>query len=92
MTCLLNDAYRNILQRYGDIPAAIALTRSILYADDTLIIESEAEIAQTFTDTIRALGNDYGLSFNESKFEVLSMNHDGFLRLSTGEFVKKKIR
>ena len=61
-----------------------------MYVDDTLIVEGRAEIAQELMDTIRTLGLQYGLAFNESKLEVLSVNHDGVLYTEGGGTVKKK--
>ena len=56
MTFLLSDVDKIIRNKYGDIRGAVSLTRSLLYADDTLIIESHAEIAQEFMDVIRQMG------------------------------------
>ena len=79
MSCLLFDADNEIKARYEDITIARACTRTILYADDTLIIEDNAEVVQAMMDVIRQLGAQYGLEFNESKLEVLSINHLGEL-------------
>ena len=57
ITYLLSDADKIIRNKYGDIRGAVSLTRSLLYADDTFIIESHAEIAQKFMDVIRQMGS-----------------------------------
>ena len=70
--------------------ASIAPIRSILYADDTLIVESDAEIVQAYMNVIRELGAQYGLSFNEGKLEVLRINHSGHLYKTDGDKIKEK--
>ena len=50
MTCLLHDANRRIEEQYGGIKASVSMTRSILYADDTLIVEADGVVAQNFMD------------------------------------------
>ena len=66
------------------------VTRSLLYADDTLIVESDATIAQEYMDAVRRLGAQYGLSLNESKLEVLAVSHDGRLLDGQGRPIKTK--
>lgn len=90
MTCLIYDADILIKSRYGDIVVANAFIRMIFYADDILIIEVRADIAQEFMDIIRELGKQYGLCFNESRLEVLAIHHDGELTIASGESIKKK--
>ncbi len=57
MTCMLSDADLHMTRQYGRILALVAPARTILYADDTLIVESESGIAQEYMGCIRELGS-----------------------------------
>ena len=45
MTCLISDVNSCIENEFGMIAAKVVMTRSILYADDTLILEVNVRIA-----------------------------------------------
>ena len=90
MSCLLSGADSIIRSKYGDIRSTVSLTRSLLYANATLIIESHTETAQEFMDVTRQIGTQYGLSFNENKLEVLSANSEGDIVAADGRALKKK--
>ena len=40
------------------------LARSLLYADDTLLMEGDEKVVKTYMDAIAEVGLEYGLSFN----------------------------
>ena len=42
MTCVLFDADKKMEECFGSLRALVSLTRSLLYADDTFIIEASA--------------------------------------------------
>ena len=90
MTCLLFDAIKRINQRLGPLRASISLTRSLLYADDTLIIEASASNAQVFMEDIQREGKRYGLEFNHAKFEALQIDCNDDIVNEFGAAVKKK--
>ena len=90
MTCLLQDASAQVEEQFGAPVAPGHVSRDLLYADDTLIVEVDEGVAQIYMDRIRAFGAAYGLSFNEGKLEVLCVNHDGVIKTMGGEDVKRK--
>jgi hypothetical protein len=90
MTCLMHDAEQKVVAKHGGISEPGLVTRSLLYADDTLIVDADREVAQTFVDAIRDAGEEYGLKFNEAKLEVLAVNHDGEILKEDGRPIKKK--
>ena len=45
MTCLLHDAEINVKARFTNLRAGVAMTKSILYADDIFLIETSTEFA-----------------------------------------------
>ena len=92
MTCLLWDADAAVESKFGPIKASIAMCRSILYADDTLIVEIHAEAAQFFMEEIEKRGKYYGLEFNNKKLEIFAANVEEDLFDSNGIAIKKKDR
>ena len=89
MTCLLSDADDQIKRKFGGIFSSVSVTRTIVYADDTLVIESDELMVQELMDIIRVLV-EYGMNFNESKLEVLVVNYDGYIRTGTRSIIKEK--
>ena len=90
MTCLLTDADTHIKATYGPPTMPGLTTRSLLYADDTLLVETDVRAVQEYMDTIRTLGQEYGLQLNDSKLEVLAVGHDGQLYDGSGRPAKHK--
>ena len=89
MTVLLTDASARCRaesenQSWGDYP------HDILYADDTLVIDTDARRAQLYMDCIRAGGEEYGLSFNWKKLECLAVRHGGTVHKADGAAVTPK--
>lgn len=70
--------------------ATYLVARSLLYADDTLLLEGDEEVVKTYMDAIAEVGLEYGLSFNWSKLELLRVRHDGHVRLPDGGAVREK--
>ena len=92
MTVLIADANAAVDTRFGKLRSGIAMIRSILYADDTLLIDVSPETAQSFMDEIQRLGTGYGLAFNNKKLEILALNVDGDVYDSTGKAIAQKDR
>ena len=90
MTCLITDADRALHDEYGPPSMPGLVSRTILYADDTLLVESSAEVTQRFMDLVRAGGHAYGLKLNDSKVEVLNVGRDAVLLTASGAAVKRK--
>ena len=65
MTCLLQDASTQVEEQFGAPTALGHVSRDLLYADDTLIVEVDEGVAQIYMDRIRTSGAAYGSSFNE---------------------------
>lgn len=90
MTCLLHDADARVTARHGPPQNAAIASRSLLYADDTLLMEVDADTLQSYMEAIEDIGALYGLQLNQDKLEVLSVDHDGILLNRTGEPIKRK--
>ena len=90
MTCLLTDASQATEARFGSLRASVSMTRSIVYADDILLVDIDIRGAQFFMNEIQRLGACYGLSFNDKKLEVLAHNIEGDLLNSAGHPIEKK--
>ena len=63
------------------------MTRTIVYVDDMLVDEL---VVQELMAIIRVLGLESGMNFNESKLEVLVVNHDGYIRTGIELFIEEK--
>ena len=60
------------------------MTRSIVYADDILLVDVDLAAAQFFTNEIERFGKCHGSLFNIKKLEALTNNIEGELLDSTG--------
>ena len=89
MTVLLDDAESKFLTELGDatLPPHI-ISRDLLYADDTLIVESDAGRAERFMHIIADCGAEYGLALNWQKVKLLRINHPGVVRAPDGSEIK----
>ena len=85
MTILMHDAGQKVGSEYGETDVPYLVTRSLLYADDTLIMEGNAKVVQAYMDAIADVGKEYGLTFNWSKLELLCVRHDGDVQLPSGK-------
>ena len=88
MTVLMNDAKHKLDQdpRY----TGSCFESELVYADDTLILAIDDEGAQAYMEKIAEAGNDYGLSFNWSKLEVLPVRTTGNITKPDQTKVDKK--
>ena len=78
MTVVCHDANQRVMEKFGDSATApFVVTRDVLYADDTLLAENNADILQFHLDTIVELGSAYGLELHWGKTLVLRVRHDG---------------
>ena len=86
MDILMNDA-RSILRGHtGDLADKI---HEILYADDILIVDEDGELAQLYMDIIAKQGSYYGLSFNWSKLQYISIGCDPGLVQDNGDAIER---
>ena len=90
MTCLVHDANQRIEAKHGGIKASVSMTRSILYADDTLIVEADGAVAQEFMEAIQTQSKRYGLEFNNAKLEILRIDCEHELHDDNGRLLKSK--
>ena len=89
MTVLLHDA-REIAPEHGVAGTHGPLVHDIVYADDTLIIDTEPAAAQAAMDSIGHVGAEYGMSFNWSKIEAMPVRMHAALRKPDGTTVQSK--
>jgi hypothetical protein len=79
MTVLLEDARSSL-----SLEASEALNGShmfeILYADDTLIMGSRADLVEEFAAAVEKAGNNYGMTLHWGKTQALSICTDSGLR------------
>ena len=86
MTLLTKDAKSKLSAR-----ASAALDSNdlgeILYADDTLIIGSGADLVAEYAAAIEKAGNDYGMTLHWGKTQALSMCTDSPIRRPDGSII-----
>ena len=90
MSVLMHDAALAVEAEHGETQVPSLVTRTLLYADDTLILEGDENVVQAYMNKIAEVGKEYGLSFNWSKLELLRVRHTGHVRLPEGKNVKEK--
>ena len=66
MTTLMHDVERRLADR-GESMHSGLLARDILYADDALIVETSAPMAEKVMNCVSEVGSEYGLTFNWQK-------------------------
>ena len=91
MTTLVFDAKRN-LEQSGTQFDTSTVTSELLYADDTLLIDSRSDVIEAYMSQISLAGQVYGLAFNWSKLEVLPINCACVIPGPDGSPVKQKDR
>ena len=69
MTVLLEDANEQLLSECGINLSQNMVCHELVYADDTLLIDSVASNLQAYMDCIAACGRTYGLQLNWKKVE-----------------------
>ena len=62
----------------------------LMYADDTLLVGSDAQTVEKQLACIVELGEAYGLEMNWQKVELMTANGDVDICRPTGENIKKK--
>ena len=80
MAVLMHDAKADLDKRGVDLSSRL-FAQELLYADDTLLIHVDDSILQQSMDCVGKYGEEYGLSFNLSKLEALSVNTTASYRL-----------
>lgn len=70
MTVLIHDARIELHKRSGKQPHNECLGE-ILYADDTLLVDSHGGVANEYMQCISDVGLEYGLALSPGKTEVL---------------------
>jgi len=83
MTVLLTDARRNLGEEAGT-------TSELVYADDTLIVASQARDAAEYMLHISTAGAHYGLQYNWKKLEVLPVRCEADIRKPDGSQIDQK--
>ena len=72
MTVLLHDAQSMLQVEYG-IVLSDSEINELVYADDTLLVSSNAEVLQKYLQCLASVGRDYGLTLNWSKVEQMNI-------------------
>jgi hypothetical protein len=67
---------------------AYAVTRDVLYADDTLLMSADAVILQTHLNLIVSEGQAYGLELNWDKTVAININNNGSIHGPHGQILK----
>ena len=71
MSVLIADARQNLSDLIGD---QMQYVSEILYADDTLIVDEQEDLAGAYMNCIFAEGQRYGLTFNWENIAMLNIN------------------
>ena len=89
MTILMQEA-NAALSKNPAYTAPPNFVSDLVYADDTLVIAVDETSAHAYMNSIAAAGQEYGLTFNWSKLEVMPVRTAGKIITPSGSFVKEK--
>ena len=92
MTVLLHDAKHKLVHDMGINLSNSSFVNELVYADDTLLLDVEADTLHAFMHCIGEAGAQYGLVFNWSKLEALPVRTEVVIRRPDGEKVETKER
>ena len=90
MSVMLHDAEEDFKNSGLMSSDEILHLRTLVYADDTLIIDVDAKSAEAFMKAIGEKGAEYGLYFNWSKLEVLPLRQPVCILKADGKAVATK--
>ena len=90
MSVLLHDAKIKVQSIEGIEFSTDMLINDLVYADDTLLIDVDANVLETFMNCIAEVGKEYGMSFNWSKLEMLPIRMSAQISRPDGEDIKTK--
>ena len=77
MTVLLHDAKGELVNTLGVKLDEQCLVHELVYANDTLLMDTDPQNLEQFMNCIGKAGQAYGLSFNWSKLEMLPVKVTG---------------
>ena len=90
MTVLMHDAHQELHGAYGERLNNDVAPQDLLYADDTLLINTEEAIVQRHMDIVVRLGSGYGLQINGGKVELLAIRCEPVIKDGSGGNLKCK--
>jgi hypothetical protein len=90
MTILLQDSKHELVNGMGVELRNNSLVSELVYADDTMLMDVDANALQSFMDCIAKVGREYGLQLNFSKVEAMPVRTEASLRQPDGIAVKTK--
>ena len=89
MTTLLTDARKMMQESQGELPVE-NFVRELVYADDTLLIDSDPRVVQALMNAVENCGMHYGPKFNWQKAELLRVRSDANILDAAGAPVARK--
>ena len=89
MTTLIHDA-KAVLAAQGVTTTDTMFCNELLYADDTLITDTDADVVHAFMLAIESAGASYGLALHWGKVELLPVRSSCTIRAPNGHEIVKK--
>ena len=90
MTILLGDAKEDLEINHNMEQQGVCSIGELVYADDTLLVDVSPGVAEQFMRCISKAGQEYGLSFNWTKLEVMPVNMEADIKKPDGGNVTRK--
>ena len=91
MSVLMQDVDQEMASIFKNAPSEpFLVSRDILYADDTLLLATDADTLQRHLECITRVGRRYGLELHWGKTEVLRVRHDGLIYAEGNQPLKNK--
>ena len=89
MTVLISDA-KSLFAASGRQLTRDTLVKELLYADDMLLVEVDESSTEHYMQCVANAGRACGLSFNWSKLEILTANHECHIPTPNGKPIPQK--
>ena len=91
MTVIMHDTRKELLHQVGSYHNDL-IVEDLLYADDTLLVGSDAEVIQSHANIIIIrIGATYGLQINWKKVEALPVRCAAALHGVSGNLIEAKM-
>jgi len=90
MTVLMHDAKQALNVNPAYAAHSEAVVEELLYADDTLLIHSDAEVVRVYMDCVKQAGQNYGLAFNWKKLENMPVRCVADFFSPNGQEIQRK--
>ena len=90
VTVLMSDAKNDLRLNCSENLDTSGFVNELLYADDTLLIDTHGGVVQQYMDSVVKRGGEYGLQIHWKKVEILPIKCTPRISTTSGEYIECK--